>query len=142
MAVFGSFTEIGIINQLATAMLAASLPDGVHPSHFAILNHLVRRGDGRTPISIARAMQVTKTTMTHSVQVLGARGFIETRANPDDNRGKLVFLTETGRGFRDTAIAQVTSRFDQVLTPEIRAILDKITPDLVALRQHLDAARD
>ena len=36
--VFAFFTEMGIITQLATALLAKSLPDGVHPSHFSIIN--------------------------------------------------------------------------------------------------------
>ena len=68
--VFGFFTEIGIINQLSTALFAKSLPNGVHPSHFSILNHLARRGDGTPPLRIASAMQVTKNTMTHSLNVL------------------------------------------------------------------------
>lgn len=141
MQVFAAFNEIGIVNQLATALLSTSLPDGVHPSHFLILNHLTRMGDGKTPIKIAGAMQVTKNTMTHSLQVLQARGLIDVRANPDDGRGKLVFLTEAGRAFRETAIRRVTDRFDAILTPEIRALLVRITPDLATLRRHLDDNR-
>jgi DNA-binding MarR family transcriptional regulator len=142
MQVFAAFNEIGIVNQLATALLAACLPDGVHPSHFSILNHLARLGDGKTPVRIASAMQVTKNTMTHSLKVLEGRGLIEVRANPDDGRGKLVFLTEAGRRFRDEAITRVTERFDAVLTPEIREVLARLQPDLTTLRRHLDDNRD
>lgn len=139
--VFAFFNEFGIISQLATAMLAQALPDGIHPSHFSILNHLVRTGDGKTPVRIAEAMQVTKNTMTHSVKVLQARGLIDVRPNPDDGRGKLVYLTPAGRTFREEAIARAVARFDAVLTPEIREMAERLMPDLVALRKHLDASR-
>ena len=56
--VFGFFNEIGIINQLSTTMLAKCLHDGMHPSHFYILNHLVRLGDGKPPVRIASAMRL------------------------------------------------------------------------------------
>lgn len=139
--VFATFTEIGIVAQLSTALLAACLPDGIHPSHFAILNHLARLGDGRTPLRIARAMQVTKNTMTHSLKVLEGRGLVEVRANPEDGRGKLVYLTGAGRMFREQAIARVNARFAGLLTPEIAALLARIAPDLATLRQHLDDNR-
>ncbi len=139
--VFAFFTEIGIINQLATALFAKSLPDGVHPSHFAILNHLARLGDGKTPIRIAGAMQVTKMTMTHSLKVLTERGFITTGPNPDDARGKLVYLTAKGRAFRDEAIGNVVAMFSDILGTEHREIMDRIAPDLAVLRQHLDDNR-
>lgn len=138
---FAVLNEIGIISQLSGALLALTLPDGVHPSHFGIVNHLVRRGDGRTPVSIAGAMQVTKMTMTHSLKVLADRGFIVTGPNPDDARGKLVWLTDAGRSFRADAIARVTARFDGILTPEVRAAMDRCHDDLVLIRQHLDRNR-
>ena len=141
MLVFAAFNEIAIVNQLATALLATCLSDGVHPSHFSILNHLARMGDGKTPIRIAAAMQVSKNTMTHSLKVLEVRGLIEVRANPDDGRGKLVFLTADGRRFRDAAIGRVTDRFGKIMTPEIRALLSRIRPDLATLRKHLDENR-
>ena len=139
--VFAFFNEIGIINQLATALFSKSLPDGVHPSHFSILNHLVRLGDGKTPIRIAEAMQVTKMTMTHSLKVLTERGFITVTPNPDDARGKLVFLTEEGRSFRDRAIAKVVAEFGDILTEDQVVTMSDLQPGLVALRKHLDANR-
>jgi len=100
--VFGFFNEVGIINQLSTTMLAKSLPNGVHPSHFFILNHLVRLGDGKPPARIASAMQVTKNTMTHSLKVLQNRGYITVKPDPEDGRGKLVYLTDAGRVSRSS----------------------------------------
>lgn len=138
---FSFFNEIGIINQLSSTLLAKALPDGVHPSHFAILNHLTRMGDGKTPIRIAGAMQVTKTTMTHSLKVLSDRGFITTKPNPDDARGKLVFLTEAGRAFRSNAIQKVGGLFGQMFDDEQLDIMERLSPDLIDLRKFLDANR-
>lgn len=139
--VFGFFNEIGIINQLSTAMFAKSLPDGVHPSHFAILNHLVRMGDGKTPMRIASAMQVTKNTMTHSLKVLQDRGYIDVQPDPEDGRGKRVYLTETGRAFREEAIARVSKQFRHVIGVDQRAIMRRIRGDLEQMRKHLDDNR-
>ena len=139
--VFGFFTEIGIISQLSTAMLAKSLPDGVHPSHFSILNHLARMGDGKPPARIAAAMQVTKNTMSHSLKVLVDRGFITVGPDPDDGRGKLVYLTGAGHQFRNEAIAHVTETFGHVIQAEQLEIMGRIRGDLAKLRQHLDENR-
>lgn len=139
--VFGFFTEVGIINQLSTAMLAKSLPDGVHPSHFSILNHLVHRGDGKSPVRIASAMQVTKNTMTHSLKVLQDRGYINVKPDPEDGRGKLVYLTDVGRTFRNQAIENVSEVFGHVIGPDQLAIMRRTCADLEEMRKHLDQNR-
>ncbi|MEO0864689.1 MAG: MarR family transcriptional regulator [Pseudomonadota bacterium] len=139
--VFGFFTEIGIINQLSTAMLAKSLPDGVHPSHFSILNHLVRMGDGKPPVRIASAMQVTKNTMTHSLKVLQDRGYITVAPDPEDGRGKLVYLTDAGRVFREQAILDVSAVFEHVIGEDQLRIMRRIGEDLKEMRRHLDDNR-
>jgi DNA-binding MarR family transcriptional regulator len=139
--VFGFFTEIGIINQLSTALFAKSLPNGVHPSHFSILNHLARRGDGKPPLRIASAMQVTKNTMTHSLKVLQERGYIDVQPDPNDGRGKLVYLTETGRIFRGEAIAFVTETFKKIIAGDQIALMRRIRSDLEQMRKHLDDNR-
>ena len=140
-AVFGFFNEVGILSQLSSALLARALPEGLHPSHFAIINHLVRMGDGKTPVRIAAAMQVTKTTMTHSLRVLEERGFVTTGPNPDDARGKLVYLTAAGRAFREAAIARIGEKYGGLFGPREIARMQAIQADLTALRKHLDANR-
>ena len=118
------------------------IPGGLHLSHFIVLNHLVRVGDGRTPLQIATALQVTKATMTHTLGVLVRHGFVEVAPNPDDGRSKLVRLTSVGRSFRDEAIASLAPAFGfvaEALTPEeIAAVL----PVLEKVRKLLDAERD
>ena len=139
--VFGFFNEVGIINQLSTTMLAKSLPNGVHPSHFFILNHLVRLGDGKPPARIASAMQVTKNTMTHSLKVLQNRGYITVKPDPEDGRGKLVYLTDAGREFRDQAIDRVSKVIGRIIGPDQLSIMRRIGGDLEEMRRHLDQNR-
>ena len=141
LEMFGFFNEVGIINQLSSAILAKCLPDGVHPSHFAIVNHLVRMGDGKSPIRIAAAMQVTKNTMTHSLKVLSDRGFITVEPDPEDGRGKLVRLTEAGRAFREAAIRSVLARFGEIVEPAHQEAMQRVMGDLVAIRKLLDENR-
>ena len=139
---FEIFKEIGIIEQLSRAILEARLPKGLIAPHFAVLNHLINRGDGAVPIDMARAFQVPKTSMTHTLKGLVAHGLIELRANPDDGRSKRVWLTPAGRKMRDDTI--------QALAPEFSALVagfdvDKLTqikPVLTSLREYLDDARN
>ena len=117
------------------------MPDGLIAPHFGVLNHLIRVEDGRTPLDLARAFQVPKTSMTHTVSGLSARGLVEIRPNPDDGRSKRVWITPAGRALRDGTIAALepeTDKLMQVITPERIA---EILPDLVRLRTYLDAAR-
>ncbi len=139
---FELFNEIGIIQQLAGTAFNHRLPDGLHVSHFSVVNHLCRLGDGRTPLRLAQAFQVTKATMTNTLAKLEARGFIEIRKNPTDGRSKLVFLTEKGRSFQKKAIATLYPVLDKLDKQLDAALMCEILPTLRTLRTYLDANRD
>lgn len=139
---FRLFNEIGIIEQLSRTMFEARLPPGFVLPQFAVLNHLVRVRDGQTPLAMARAFQVPKTSMTHSLAVLERAGLIELGRNPQDGRSKLVHITQAGRAFREQAIAALApdiARIAAAIAPERAA---RLLPDLEALRRFLDADRD
>ena len=138
---FAFFNEVGIIHQLASALFLKVLPDGVHIAHFAILNHMVRLGDNRTPAQLASAMQVTKPTMTHSLKVLGRRGFIAVRADATDGRAKRVVLTEAGRRFREEAIAALEAGMAGIADQLNDGSLLETVERLRRIRRVLDAAR-
>lgn len=139
---FRFFNEIGIIEQLSRAMLEARLPQGFVAAQFNVLNHLIRLGDGRTPVAIARAFQVPKTSMTHSLAVLQGAGLIEFRTNPKDARSKLVYVTPAGRAFRDAAIGGLAPSFLRMTQAIPLDMIDRLLPDLEAVRKFLDADRD
>lgn len=140
--VFGFFNEIGIVSQLASALFTRLIPLGLHLSHFIVLNHLARLGDGRTPLQIANALQVTKATMTHTLTVLGRHGFIAIEPHPTDRRSKLVMLTPEGRAFRDDAIARLAPAFQFVIEGVSADELLAALPVLEKVRKLLDAERD
>lgn len=139
---FEVFNEIAIIEQLSRTLLEARLPEGLIAPHFTVLNHLIRLGDGRALIDMARAFQVPKTSMTHTVKVLVARGLVEVRANPEDGRSKLVWLTEAGRAVRNQAIADLAPDFARLAESfDTTRLLDAL-PVLRDLRIYLDEDRN
>ncbi len=135
------FVEISIIQQLAENKFNRLMPDGLHVSHFSVINHLVRMGDGRTPIQIANSFQIARSTMTNTLMVLEKRGLIKVIPNPEDGRSKQVFLTKEARDFLERA--------EEVLAPELQRMsseLDlkeifKIIPALEDMRKYLDNNR-
>lgn len=140
--IFSVFNEIGIINQLTRTLFEQVLPDRITVPHFSVLNHLVRLGDGQTPLHLATAFQVPKASMTNTLQGLEQRGLIRLAPNPKDGRGKLVYLTERGRQFREQAI-QLLAPHMQVLSERFDVTtLEPVLPVLQNLRQILDEYRD
>lgn len=139
--VFRFFNELFIIQQLASTVFNQSMPDGLHVSHFAVINHLVRVGDCRTPLQIASAMQVTKPTMTHTVNVLVGHGLVEIFPNGDDGRSKLVCLTDEGKRFQQTAIKALAPTYEKIVAEVGIDALSESLPLLEKLRIYLDQNR-
>lgn len=121
---FQLFNEIGIIAQLSANRFQRVLPQGLTVAQFSLLNHCVRLGDGWTPARLAAAFQVTKGTMTNTLQKLEAKGFIRFDPDPEDARSKRVFLTPAGRAAREAAL--------KALVPELAALPDGFPPALAA----------
>ena len=141
-AFFRLFNEIGIIEQLSRTMFEARLPKGMLVSHFSVLNHLIRVADGRTPLELARAFQVPKTTMTHTLTTLQKHGLIEVRPNPEDKRSKQVWISPSGREFRDQAIASLEPDFETLAEKFSIEKVRKILPRISELRAVLDVQRE
>jgi DNA-binding MarR family transcriptional regulator len=139
---FTLINEIAIIEQLARAAFEAVQPDGLKAPHFALLNHLARLGDGKSPVALARAFQVTKGAITNTMQRLEAAGLIRVVADPQDGRGKRVFLTEAGRARRDAAVASTVPLLRAAAAGLDDAAIAALLPPLRRLRAALDAARE
>lgn len=139
---FGVFLEIGIIEQLSRTILETHLPDGLIAPHFGVLNHLIRVADGRTPMELARAFQVPKTSMTHTVSGLQKHGLVDVRPNPNDGRSKCVWITEKGRVLRDDTIAGMMPEFKKLAEGFDMTRLAEIQPVLTDLRIFLDNHRN
>lgn len=121
---FRLFNEIGIIAQLSASRFQRVLPHGLTVAQFSLLNHCVRLGDGWTPARLAAAFQVTRGTMTNTLQKLEAKGFIRIEADAEDARSKRVYLKSSGRAARDLALKE--------LAPELAGLPEGFPPELAA----------
>ena len=118
------------------------MPEGLHVSHFSVLNHMIRLGEGKTPLALASAFQVTKGTMTNTLNVLSRHGFIDIRPNTTDGRSKLVFLTEAGRNFHRRAIESLNPVMHALEGELDFTAMHDMLPELRRIRELLDNNRD
>ena len=139
---FMVFNEIGIIEQLARNRFESTMPHGMRLAHFTLLNHLMRMGDGRNPADIAGALQLARGAVTNTVQRLEARGFLRTKPDPVDGRGKRVFLTGAGRQAREDAVAAVAPLIARLEAELGRESFRALLPYLQRLRAWLDLERE
>lgn len=139
---FELLTEVSIINQLATSALEACLPAGLIAAHFAVMNHLIRVGDGRTPVDIARALQVPKTSFSNTLAGLSKRGLIDVRPNPEDQRSKTLWITDAGRRVHRETIAGLAQSYGPLFQHLDQAEIAALLPGLRAVRSAMDALRD
>ena len=139
---FALIYEVGIINQISTAFLESRLPSGMLVSHFGVVSHLIRVRDGSTPLELASVFQVAKTTMTHTLAGLEKQGYVEMRPNPDDKRSKQVWLTTSGKQFRDDALAKLVPLFEVLGERFSSKRVEAMLPDLAEFRTVIDRLRD
>ena len=139
---FAVFAETGIIAQLTATLLEARLPKGMVAAQFGVLNHLSSRTSGETPVQLARAFQVPKTSMGHSLAVLERMALIAMLPNPDDGRSKIVRITPAGAAFRGRVIAALAPDVTAALAGTDPEMLNQILPMLRHIRTALDTARD
>jgi DNA-binding MarR family transcriptional regulator len=139
---FEFFNEIGIIEQLSRNAVERVLPRGITLSQFSVLNNFVRLGGERSPAGLASAFQVTRQTMTNTLQRLEAAGLVTSRPDPADGRAKIITITDAGRAMRQRCIDAQAPLLAELgdLLPE--AELAALLPGLRKVRILLDRARD
>lgn len=139
--IFRFFNEIAILAQLSGAAFERVMPEGMTLPQFAVLNHMVRLGDARTPLELARAMQVTKGAMTNTLQHLEGKRFVLIKPDERDGRSKRVMLTDAGRAAREHCIAAIEPELAAIASAVPAERLAGIVPVLEEVRRFLDARR-
>jgi DNA-binding MarR family transcriptional regulator len=139
---FRLFNEIGIIAQLSGNAFEKAMPEGMTLPQFTVLNHLTRLGGNRTPLQIANAMQVTKGTMTNTLQHLERGGYISVKPDPDDGRSKRIDISEAGREIHRRSIGAMEPMLAQIAALLSIERVEAVLPLLAELRSWLDKARD
>jgi DNA-binding MarR family transcriptional regulator len=138
---FQFMTEIGIIHQLGSTVMERSLTDGLTLPQFAVLNHLVRLGDQQSPVELARAMQVTKATMSSTLGRLERKGLVSGNPDPNDGRSRRIAITAKGRKMRDRAITAVAGHIADIEKEIGISALENGLPLLRKIRILLDGRR-
>lgn len=139
---FAFINEVGIIEQLARNRFNRDAPGGLRLSQFVLLNHLTRVGDGRTPVDLARALQLTKGAITNTLQRLEADGLVSITGDLEDARRKHVFLTHAGRAMYQNLVTHAAAELGRVWQGIDPVRIEAALPLLRELRQALDRARD
>ncbi|MET4102979.1 DNA-binding MarR family transcriptional regulator [Roseovarius sp. MBR-78] len=102
------FSEILTNDQLIRSRLSRVMPKGMEISHFAVLNHLARTGEERSPAQLAKSFHVTRGAITNTLSKLEWAGYIHIRPDWEDARRKMVSISPSGRMARDAAISAIT----------------------------------
>jgi DNA-binding MarR family transcriptional regulator len=140
--VFAVLNEIGICAQLSANAFERVMPKGMTLAQFVVLNHFVRLGGARRPGELARAFQLTKSTMTSTLTRLEAKGLVRRRADEGDARAARIEITPAGTAMRARCLG--------ALAPLLAALRERLgvesfeglLPGLRVLRADLDAHRD
>jgi MarR family transcriptional regulator, transcriptional regulator for hemolysin len=140
MAAFGQ--QLGIVAQLYTGLIERLLaPHGLTWPQFTVLVHLARRKGPARISDIARAVELTQPAVTKIAQKFEGAGWVAVLRDPNDQRNRLLALTEPGSAqMREIqqGFGPAFARLASGLTPED---LERITVDLARLAQALDALR-
>ncbi len=118
------------------------MPEGMTLAQFSVLNHFVRRGGPKRPSDLARAFQVTKATMTSTLQRMEPKGLVAIVPDESDGRGRLVMVTEAGRAMHAACIAALAPVLADVLEAAGEAPFAALVAPLAHLRETLDRMRD
>jgi DNA-binding MarR family transcriptional regulator len=132
------FDEIRYIEHLVRTAITRKLPVGLNYPQFEVLNLLSRRGDGSSPVEIARALQMTKSGLTNTLQRLCARKLVEVEDCPADRRKKRIWLTPGGRGAYAQAMAALRPKIDSLRDGFTEKEFREALPFLRALRTWFD----
>lgn len=138
---FTLFNEIGIIHQLSSTAFERVLPHGLTLAQFTVLNHCVRLGDNKTPAQLASAFQVTRGTLTSTLQRLEAKGFIALVPDTKDGRSKRVLLTPPGRQAAAESVAAAAPILTRAKSALSREEVEGLLPILIKVRIWLDNNR-
>lgn len=139
--VYRVFNEIGIIDQLATAAFRQVLPPPLNTMMFGVLNHFVRLGDDKTPSALASAFQISRPSMTATLDKLERAGFVQIVPDSADKRTKRVRITAAGRKARARAVEATAVLFERIQPRLASMDQDNLLDQLQQLRCVLDDAR-
>jgi DNA-binding MarR family transcriptional regulator len=131
------FDEIRYIEHLVRTTITRKLPVGLSYPQFEVMNLLSRRGDGISPLEVARALQMTKSGLTNTLQRLHARKLIHVEHCENDGRRKVIWLTPEGRIAYGQSMASIRPKMEDLRDGFTQKEFRDALPFLKALRTWL-----
>jgi DNA-binding MarR family transcriptional regulator len=135
------FKEIFILEHLARNRMEQALPGDMKVSHFTALSYLANKNTPSNPAELASAFQVSRPTMTNTLQKLEAKNYIRISADTEDGRGKLVAITKEGRKVFNLAIEALAHMFGDVAQNLGEDPFTQTLAPLRSIREYMDASR-
>lgn len=135
--VLSLFAAVSSAHHAAQRLVEARLPKGLSGAQFAVLERLVRLGEGQTPISIAGAFGWPKTSMSHTLAVMEARGLVRLEPNPRDGRSKCLWLTPKGRALAMLGVTAVEEDLARIAALAPLDAIERLADDLASLAARL-----
>jgi DNA-binding MarR family transcriptional regulator len=136
MAVFGRLSDATerVMRDHMNPLFAEA---GLQPGEFDVLATLRRSGEPYilSPTRLYEAAMITSGGMTNRVDRLERAGLVERRSDPKDRRGKLIALTDAGKGLIDEMIGRHVAneeRLLSVLTKTEQETLNTLLRKLIA----------
>ena len=131
------FDEIRYIEHLVRTTITRKLPVGLTYPQFEVMNLLSRRGDGITPLDIARALQMTKSGLTNTLHRLIARNLVSVEHCSTDGRRKRIWLTSEGRQAYGQSMMAIRPKMEDLRDGFTQKEFREVLPFLKALRTWL-----
>jgi DNA-binding MarR family transcriptional regulator len=131
------FDEIRYIEHLVRTTITRKLPVGLTYPQFEVMNLLSRRGDGISPLEVARALQMTKSGLTNTLQRLLARKLIHVEHCENDGRRKVIWLTPEGRTAYGQSMVAIRPKMEDLRDGFTQKEFRDALPFLKALRTWL-----
>ncbi len=135
------FKEIFTLEQLARNRMERALPNDMKVSHFTALSYLVKKDTPSSPAELASAFQVSRPTMTNTLQKLEAKNYICVSADLEDGRGKLVMITQEGKNAFHIAVQSLAEMFGDVANAMGEEPFKEALIPLTSIRAFMDVSR-
>lgn len=139
--VLSLFAAVSAAHHAAQRLVEARLPKGLTAPQFAVLERMIRLGEGQTPISIANAFGWPKTSMSHTLAVMEARGLVRLEPNPRDGRSKCLWFTPKGRSLAMLGVTSVEEDLSRIASLAPIEAVTTLAEDLTSLAARLDDQR-
>jgi len=136
MALFGRVSRIERL--LEVRRLEALRPEGLTTADIDVLASLWRNPAGLRPRDLRRTMMIGSGTLTPRLDRLETAGWLQRQLDPEDRRGRILVLTQTGRRRVQELVERLLAVENQALAELPRTTVDRLVGDLSRLLSALD----